>query len=57
MTAELQRARLLTLAQPTARLEIRPAVHGDSGTYRCRVDYKANQTQNYFVQLTVIGKH
>jgi len=39
-----------------SRLEIRPVNIRDAGTFRCRVDYKANQTQNYFVVLNVIVK-
>ena len=39
-----------------ATLIIRSVKAADAGVFRCRVDFKANQTQNTFVTLVVIGE-
>jgi hypothetical protein len=37
------------------RLWIRQLSADDHGEYRCRVDYRGDRTQNYLVQLQVVG--
>ena len=44
------------MAVSPARLVIRSVQYKDGGLFRCRVDFKANQTQNTFVSLVVIGE-
>ena len=38
------------------RLWIRRLSSQDQGEYRCRVDYRGDRTQNYLVQLQVVGE-
>ena len=50
-----QRGMFDTRREP-ATLIIRSVKAADAGVFRCRVDFKANQTQNTFVTLVVIGE-
>jgi hypothetical protein len=40
-----------------AILVITSIMVGDAGLFRCRVDFKANQTQNSYVKVSVIGTY
>ena len=50
------RAMFITETDP-AMLVITSVMVGDAGLFRCRVDFKANQTQNSYVQVSVIGRN
>ena len=36
-------------------LNLEPVVRGDSGQYRCRVDYEVSPTRNTRIKLKLIG--
>ena len=50
------RARFEEKANPQPLLWIEDLKDEDEGTYRCRVDFKHAPTQNFRINLLVIGK-
>lgn len=47
----------MDLKQNSINLRLKKIQIADEGEYRCRIDYFKSPTQDYLVNLTVIGKH